>query len=163
MRSPRIIHFKEHISYHMSIHFKDLCEASRCGHGTVGPATSRNETEGDSAPPQILAVASGQLNGSMVTWGSPIFRNIDWVCWSSKEVTNSRNLRFLVFYMTPKVLRPYFVSPCRKWHKKGSSPRNHSNAEVLRPRVYSNVVGFHGRGFIAMSWVLRPRVYSNVR
>ena len=61
-----------------------------------------------------------------------------------------------------KVLRPYFLSPCRKWHKKGSSPRNHSNAEVLRPRVYSNVVGFHGRGFIAMSWVLRPRVFSNI-
>ena len=69
----------------------------------------------------------------------------------------------IYIYNTPKVLRPYFVSPCRKWHKKGSSPRNHSNAEVLRPRVYSNVVGFHGRGFIAMSWVLRPRVYSNVR
>ena len=61
-----------------------------------------------------------------------------------------------------KVLRPYFLSPCRKRHKKGSSPRNHSNAEVLRPRVYSNVVGLHGRVFIAISWVLRPRVYSNV-
>ena len=60
------------------------------------------------------------------------------------------------------VLRPYFVSPCRKWHKKGSSPRNYSNAEVLRPRDYSNVVGFHGRGFIAMSWVLRPWVNRNV-
>ena len=59
-----------------------------------------------------------------------------------------------------KVLRPYFLSPCRKWHKKGSSPRNHSNVEVLRPRVYSNVVGFHGRGLIAMSWVLRPRVLA---
>ena len=44
----------------------------------------------------------------------------------------------------------YFLSPCRKWHKPGSSPRNHSNAEVLRPRVHSNVVGFHGQGFIAM-------------
>ena len=73
------------------------------------------------------------------------------------------NHLYLTKLITPKVLRPYFVSPCRKWHKKGSSPRNHSNAEVLRPRVYSNVVGFHGRGFIAMSWVLRPRVYSNVR
>jgi hypothetical protein len=61
-----------------------------------------------------------------------------------------------------KILRPYFLSPCRKWHKKGSSPRNHSNAEVLRPRVYSNVVGFHGRGFLAMSWVLRPRVFRNI-
>ena len=30
------------------------------------------------------------------------------------------------------------------------------------PRVYSNVVGFHGRGFIAMSWIPRPRVYSKV-
>jgi len=44
-----------------------------------------------------------------------------------------------------KVLRPYFLSPCRKL------PRNHSNAEVLRLRVYiyiySNVVAFHGRGF----------------
>ena len=68
-------------------------------------------------------------------------------------------------HLSPKVLSPYFLSPCRKWHKKGSSPTNHSNAEVLRPSVYSNVVGFHGRGFIAniaMSWVLRPRVYSNV-
>ena len=65
-------------------------------------------------------------------------------------------------HLSRKVLSPYFLSPCRKWHKKGSSPTNHSNAEVLRPSVYSNVVGFHGRGFIAMSWVLRPRVYSNV-
>ena len=49
-----------------------------------------------------------------------------------------------------KYIRLYFLSPCRKWHKKESSPRNHSNAEVLRPRL------------IAMSRVLRPRVYSNV-
>jgi hypothetical protein len=34
-------------------------------------------------------------------------------------------------HRTLKVLRPYFLSPFRKWHKKGSSPRNHSNAEGL--------------------------------
>ena len=31
-----------------------------------------------------------------------------------------------------------FESLPLSWHKKGSSLRNHSNAEVLRPRVYSN-------------------------
>ena len=46
---------------------------------------------------------------------------------------------------TLKVLRPYFLSPCRKWQKKGS-PRNHSNAEVVRPRVYSNVMGSTAEG-----------------
>ena len=49
-------------------------------------------------------------------------------------------------HRTLKVLRPYFLSPFRKWHKKGSSPRNHSNAEGLQQRC----------------WIPQPRVYSNV-
>ena len=41
--------------------------------------------------------------------------------------------------ITLQVLRLSQMSPEEKWDKKGSSPRNNSNAECLRPRVYSNI------------------------
>ena len=85
----------------------------------------------------------------------------DWIPWDIMTKTNKTHTHTIYIYISLKVPRPYFLSPQEKCHKKGSSPRNHSNAEVLRPRVYSNVVGFYGRGFVAMSWFLRPRVYSN--
>ena len=62
----------------------------------------------------------------------------------------------------PKGPKAVLFESLPKVAQKGSSTRNHSNAEVLRPRVCSNVVGFHGRGFIGMSWVRQPRVYRIV-
>ena len=56
-----------------------------------------------------------------------------------------------IYVINLKVLRPYFWVLAESGTKKGSSPRNHSNATDLRPRVYSN-----------SCWIPRPRVYSNV-
>ena len=78
----------------------------------------------------------------------------------------------ICYYTTLKVLRPYFGGPCRMWHKKGSSPRKSQQLPrfygrglqqcslILRPRGYSNVVGFHGRGFIAMFTLRFTHDYS---
>ena len=52
--------------------------------------------------------------------------------------------------------------------RKVAQRKDHRRETIAMPRIYARgfiaiVVGFHGRGFIAMSLVLQPRVYSNER
>ena len=53
----------------------------------------------------------------------PPTSNISEIYMFETELYICKCISMYVPICTLKVLRPYFLSPCRKWRKKGSSPR----------------------------------------